>query len=98
MRSRSSLLAHDLPVVQHHGARETGCDVGIMGRNGERETEFPLQRLDELEDALCRVGVEVAGGLIAEQQLRLLGKSAREGNALSFSSRQLGRETLRLVL
>ena len=56
-------------------------DVGVVGGDDEREAELALQRVDQVEHALARVGVEVAGRLVAEQQLaaaaRARGRSRR---------------------
>jgi hypothetical protein len=39
-------------------------------RHHEREPELRPQRLDQVEDALGGVRVEVAGRLVAEEELR----------------------------
>ena len=48
-----------------------------------------LQRVDQVEHALAGVRVEVAGRLVAEQQLRLLGERARDRDPLRLAAGQL---------
>ena len=50
----------------------------------------------EVEHALAGVGVEVAGGLVAEQQVGALAERARDGHALLLAARQLGRQRVEL--
>ena len=63
-----------------------------MGGNDERETESPLQLLQQLEHAGARVGVEMAGRLVAEEESRRLDERARDRDALRFAPRELARK------
>ena len=90
------LLADDGSVLQLDRALEPRGDVGVVGRDDEREAELALQRLDQVEHALARVRVEVPGRLVAEQQLRLLRERARDRDALRLAARELGRQVVRL--
>ena len=76
-------------VVQLDRATEARGDVGVVRRDDEREAELGLQRLDQVEHALARVGVEMAGRLVAEQQLGPLGERARDRDALRLAAGEL---------
>src|SRR5204863_3309694 len=62
----------------------------------EREPELLLKRVDQVEDTLARVGVEVAGRLVAQEQLGLLRERPRDRDALRLSTRELGRKLVEL--
>ena len=79
-------------VVQLDLAVEARRDVGVVGRDHEREAELLPERLDQVEHALAGVRVEVPGRLVAEQQLRALGERAGERDALGLTARELGRQ------
>ena len=68
-----------------------GGDVGIVGRDDEREPELALQRVDQVEHALAGVGVEMAGRLVAEQQLGPLRERAGDRDPLRLAAGELAR-------
>src|SRR5207249_6678462 len=53
---------------------------------------------EELHDAFARLGVEVAGRLVAEEEQRLDDQGARDGGALHLPARELRRPAVHLVL
>src|SRR5262245_17121469 len=68
-----------------------------MRRDDEREPVFRVQRVEEVEHALAGVAVEMAGRLVAEEQLRSLCERTGERNALRLTPRELGRKVIELV-
>jgi len=80
------LLRDDASVEQLDSAVETSSDVGVVRRDDERERESLLRLLDQVEDAAGGVGVEMAGGLVAEEQLRALRECARDRDPLTFAA------------
>ena len=87
----------DAPVAR---ARPRGsaraATLGVVRGHHQREGELALQRLDQIEHALGGVGVEVAGRLVAEQQLGALRERARDRDALRLASGQLAGQRVEL--
>ena len=67
-------------------------DVGIVGGDHQREAELVAQRLDQVEHALPGVRVEVAGRLVAQQQLGLLGERPGDRDPLRLAAGELRRK------
>src|SRR5581483_3930968 len=93
---RRALLANDGPVRELELAPVASGDVGVVGRDDEREAELGLERVDQVEHALARVGVEVARRLVAQQELGLLDERARDRDSLRLAAGQLRREMVEL--
>ena len=55
-----------------------------------------LERVDQVQDPRSGVGVELAGRLIAQQHVRLLGKRTRDRDALRLAAGQLRRQRIEL--
>ena len=53
-----------------------------------------VQRLQQVEDLVARLAVEVAGGLVAQQERRIGDDRARDADALFLAARQLARLVL----
>src|SRR5262245_42663534 len=77
---------------------KTGGHVRVVSCDDKREPEFPLQRFDQVEHPLSRVGVEVTGRFVAEEQLRLLGQGPRDRHTLCLAAGQLRWEMVGLSL
>ena len=71
-----------------------GCDGRIVSGYDHREAEFLPGRIDQVEDALAGVGIQVAGGLVAEQELRPLRQGTRDRNALLLAPGEIRRQGL----
>jgi len=63
--------------------------IGIMRRDEERDAPLGLQLEKQIVDDGARLGVEVAGGLVGEDDLRPVHESARHGHALLLATREL---------
>ena len=57
-----------------------------MGRDDNGAGAVARQPLEHIEHDLGRVGVEVAGRLVGEQETRLVGEGTRDGNALILAT------------
>ena len=68
-----------------------------MGRDDEREAELALERVDQIEHALAGVGVEVAGWLVAQQQLGPLRERTSDRDALRLAAGELDGQAVRLA-
>ena len=64
-----------------------GGDQGAQALLRDEAEEFGV-------DAGGRFGVEVAGGLVGQQQQRAVGERAGDGDALLFAARKLRRAVL----
>jgi len=62
---------------------------GWIVRNHENGVAFGMQFAKQANDGLLVGLVEIAGGLIGENQLGMIDQSAGKGNALLFASRKL---------
>ena len=69
-------------VVRHH-------DDGLL--------ELPVEPLEQVEDLVGRLAVEVAGGLVGEQQRRVGDDRARDRDALLLAARELARVVVEAV-
>src|SRR5438874_2340588 len=64
----------------------------LVVRSHERRAAFAAHQIEELgEDNIRGVLVEVAGGLVGEDQRRLVGERAGHGDALLFAAGKLRR-------
>src|SRR5262245_45692989 len=68
-------------VVRHHADR------------GART----VQLAEEIHHSFAAARIEVSSGLVREQDQRLAGDGARDGDALLLTARELAREVLRAV-
>src|SRR5690348_1418293 len=62
---------------------------GRVVRDHENGVAFAMQFAEEADDGLLVGLVEIAGGLVGENQLGVINQSAGEGDALLFASRKL---------
>src|SRR5437764_3930097 len=90
-------LVHDLPVGEEDDAIGVAGGDGVVRDHHDRLAEISDGLAHELEDLGARLGVEVPGRLIGEDDLRTTRERARDGNALLLSTRQLGRPVLEPV-
>ena len=69
--------------------------VRIVRHHHDRLLELLIQPLQERQNLAGRLGVEIAGRLVGEQQRRVGDDRARDGDALLLSARKLPRIVLR---
>src|SRR5262245_61049486 len=82
-------VAHD-PVVDREPATGAGGELGVV-RDQDDGDPPNLEPVDEGEDVGARGGVEVAGGLVGEEQAGALHEGARERDALLLAAGELAR-------
>ena len=71
---------------ERDGAIGARGDVRVVRRDHQCEAELVAKRLDHVEHAVPGVRVEVAGGLVAEQQLRALRQRPGNGDPLRLAA------------
>ena len=69
----------------------------LMGDDHHRDAQLPVDVLDQGQDRVGGVGVQRAGGLIAEQDLGFSCQCAGNGNALLLAAGELGRVGVGLI-
>src|SRR5207253_3923258 len=90
--SRLHRLPGDPPVVQLDLTFQPGRDARIVRGDHDPEPELSLELLKQIEHARARVRVEVAGRLVAEQQLRCLRQGPGDRDALRLAAGELARK------
>ena len=88
-------LVDDLAVGEEH--RTVGVRRGhrVVGDHHDRLAELAHGLTHEVEDLGARAGVEVAGGLVGEDDLGPAGERPGDGDALLLATRELGRPVRR---
>src|ERR1700716_3020921 len=86
---RALELVDDLPVGEEDDAIGIAGGDGVVGDHHERLAPIGDRLAHELEDLSTCLGVEVAGRLVGEDDLRTARERARDGDALLLSARQL---------
>ena len=76
----------DARVAQGDGARAAFGDAGIVRDDQDGGAQALVEIADEVEDFGAGVGVEVAGRLIGQQDGRMKGQRARDGDALPLAA------------
>src|SRR5262245_9712906 len=62
------LIPHDFAVAEADDARADRGDGGVVGRDEEGDLLFLVELLQEAEDFLAGGRVEIAGGLVEEDE------------------------------
>ena len=65
--------------------------VRIVRDHDDRLAVLAVERLQQVEDLVARLAVEVARGLVAEQQRRVGDDRARDADPLLLAARELAR-------
>ncbi len=87
----------DEPVLELDHAVTACRHVHIVGGQHQREAVLVVQRGDEIENPLARVGIEVPGRLVAQQQFRPLCQRTGDRDALRLTAGELGGQRVELV-
>src|SRR3954462_6919479 len=82
------LVGGDLAVAQGHLAPGVLGDVRLVG-DQDHGVARPVELVEELHDLLGSGRVEVAGGLVGEQDGGIVDQGAGDGHALALAARQL---------
>ena len=86
------LLGDDVAVAELQDAVGDRRERLVVGDEHDRRPCFPVDLAQHFEHELAGAEVEVAGRLVAEDQLRRLGKRASHGDALLLAAGELGGE------
>ena len=68
-----------------------------MGDDDDRDAKPPVDVPDQLQDGMGRLRIQGAGGLVAEQDLRVRRQGSGDGDPLLLAAGQLGRVGVRLI-
>ena len=79
-----------LPVDDVHFALRANRELRVMGHHDDGGA-VAMQLLEQLHDAARHLRIEIAGGLVRQQQPRRARQRARDRHALLLSARQLRR-------
>ena len=84
-------LVHDVPVSEEDHPVGVGRAVWIVRDHDDGLPELGDGALEEAQHLLGRVGVEVAGGFVGEDQVGTVDQGPGTGTALLLATRQLTR-------
>jgi len=76
------IVFHDVEFIAGPG------DLFVMGDDDRGQALALMEVPDKAHDRLTRLPVQVAGGLVGEQEFRLVDQSPGDGDALLFSARE----------
>jgi hypothetical protein len=85
-------ILHHRPVAHRDHARGTRGEARVVGHQDDGRAGLAVERLEELDDAAAGGGVEVARGLVGEEDARAVDEGAGAGDALLFAAGELVRE------
>src|SRR3990167_2891931 len=89
-----ALIALDHAVHEMHDAFRICGHVGLVRDHQHGDALFGVQVPEQFHDLLAAVRVEVAGGLVGQQHLRLGDDGARDGHALLLPAREFARRVV----
>ena len=84
-------LVDDAAVGEERGSVRVGRGGGVVGHHDDRLAEVAGGVLEELQQRRAGAGVEVAGGLVGEDDLRPGRQGPRHGDPLLLAAGQLRR-------
>ena len=90
----AALNRFDAPIAEAH--ESVGNGGGFLAVSGENRggVLFASEALQKIKDQSTCGGVEIAGGLIREEEFRRMHQSASDGNALHLAAGELVRITI----
>ena len=99
MRLRHAWDSHlvQLSVMQAKYAVAAGREIQIMGHEDKRGPELAVAAEQQLAHALCRLVIEIAGGLVRQQQSRAMNQCPRDRYTLLFTAGKLAGPMRRAV-
>src|SRR5215469_812025 len=95
LRETSAIEQSSFFKVQGSAGKLSGVAVVCNHHNGL--LEFPMKLLQEHQHLLSGRSIEVPGGLICEDQVRISYKSTCNGDALLLPARQLMRQVVHAI-
>jgi hypothetical protein len=86
-----SSLAGDPAVLEGDDpVRPTG-DLGAVGHKHQRGPPLPVAFEEQVQDRLAVGGIQISGGLVREDDFRVVDQSPADGRPLLFTPRKLVR-------
>ena len=82
------VIGDDAPVAEAHDAVRVARDILLVGDDEDRLSRG-VELDEEPDDLVRRLGVEVPGGLVGEEDARLIDQRPRDGDALALPAREL---------
>src|SRR5262249_56810595 len=79
----------DPPTHQAQRALHRRCQTGVVGSDDQGRTTFRIELQEELMDPLARLRIEVARGLVGQEQAGAAPPPARHRPALLLPAREL---------
>ena len=95
IRRQELHAATNVPFSRCSTAARALGGVRIVRHHDDRLLELGVQPLQQSQDLLARLGVEIAGRLVGEQQRRVGDDGARDRDALLLAAGELARVVLR---
>ena len=89
-----ALLHHAAEVHDLDAIGETAHNIEVMGNHDVRETEIPLQVLQQVDDLRLHRHVERRHGLVTDDHARLHHDGTSDANALTLTAGKLVREAV----
>ena len=89
--TRKSHAIDDVAVAQRDAPVRPGGEVEVVRDEHERRAAPGVHSQQDVDDVLPVGRVEIAGGLVREEQARLVGQRAGDGHALLLSAGELRR-------
>ena len=83
--------AGDAAVAQRDGHVGERGQLGIVRHQHDRRLARAIDLEQQLDDLAAGLAVEVAGRLVGEEERRIVGERARDGDALLLAARELRR-------
>ena len=93
----AAFLHHPAAVQNGHVAADVLHHAHLVGDDDDGDAHFGVDIADQLQDGVGGLGVQRAGGLVAQQHLGVAGESSRDGHSLLLSAGQLRRVGVRLI-
>ena len=91
------LRGDNFPVFHANHLIRHLCNILIVRHDHDRLSVFASHTQQKLQHQNARIAVKRAGWLVAEQNFRIFGKRAGNGNTLLFAARKLRREIVHSV-
>ena len=86
---RRQAVVHHRAVAQTDRARGAGGEFDVVRDHDQRRACLGIEVEDEFDDALARLGVEVAGRLVGEEDRGTVDERPCERNALLLAAGEL---------
>jgi hypothetical protein len=97
LRVRGGFVVDDSPAVDVDSTFRPSRDLGVVGYQHERGADFLLQLDEQVHRPQSGVSVQIAGGLVRQEQRWSGCEGSRQGDSLLLASGQLRWEVMRAI-